>query len=362
MLQYSDITNLIHQALSSSLSPMATQVTEIILSALVAFIVMILCVIIMVYMERKVAGFMQLRLGPMRVGPYGTLQVFADVIKLLLKETFTPVKADQFMFNLAPCIVLMVSLMSLAPISWGPGLIMWDSNIGVLFVTAITSLSVIGILMAGWSSNNKYSLLGAMRSGAQIVSYELSAGMAIVTAVTLSGTISSVGLVQSQADGWWIIKGHIPAFIAFITYVVSSTAECNRAPFDLAEAESELTAGYHTEYTGMKFGIFYLNEYINMGVVSIIASTLFLGGWMPFHLPFSNEYVQAFNHLMDFIPSWIWFFGKMFMIIFFMMWFRWTFPRLRIDQLLTLEWKYLLPVNICNLIFAAAISIFGWHL
>lgn len=362
MLQYSDITNLIHQALSSSLSPMATQVTEIILSALVAFIVMILCVIIMVYMERKVAGFMQLRLGPMRVGPYGTLQVFADVIKLLLKETFTPVKADQFMFNLAPCIVLMVSLMVLAPISWGPGLIMWDSNIGVLFVTAITSLSVIGILMAGWSSNNKYSLLGAMRSGAQIVSYELSAGMAIVTAVTLSGTISSVGLVQSQADGWWIIKGHIPAFIAFITYVISSTAECNRAPFDLAEAESELTAGYHTEYTGMKFGIFYLNEYINMGVVSIIASTLFLGGWMPFHLPFSNEYVQAFNHLMDFIPSWIWFFGKMFMIIFFMMWFRWTFPRLRIDQLLTLEWKYLLPVNICNLIFAAAISIFGWHL
>ena len=294
---------------------------------------------------------MQLRLGPMRVGPYGTLQVFADVIKLLLKETFTPVKADQFMFNLAPCIVLMVSLMALAPISWGPGLIMWDSNIGVLFVTAITSLSVIGILMAGWSSNNKYSLLGA-----------ISAGMAIVTAVTLSGTISSVGLVQSQADGWWILKGHIPAFIAFITYVISSTAECNRAPFDLAEAESELTAGYHTEYTGMKFGIFYLNEYINMGVVSIIASTLFLGGWMPFHLPFSNEYVQAFNHLMDFIPSWIWFFGKMFMIIFFMMWFRWTFPRLRIDQLLTLEWKYLLPVNICNLIFAAAISIFGWHL
>lgn len=362
MLQYSDITNLIHQALSSSLSPMATQVTEIILSALVAFIVMILCVIIMVYMERKVAGFMQLRLGPMRVGPYGTLQVFADVIKLLLKETFTPVKADQFMFNLAPCIVLMVSLMALTPISWGPGLIMWDSNIGVLFVTAITSLSVIGILMAGWSSNNKYSLLGAMRSGAQIVSYELSAGMAIVTAVTLSGTISSVGLVQSQADGWWIIKGHIPAFIAFITYVISSTAECNRAPFDLAEAESELTAGYHTEYTGMKFGIFYLNEYINMGVVSIIASTLFLGGWMPFHLPFDNEYVQSFNHLMDFIPSWIWFFGKMFMIIFFMMWFRWTFPRLRIDQLLTLEWKYLLPVNICNLIFAAAISIFGWHL
>ena len=156
MLQYSDITNLIHQALSSSLSPMATKVTEIILSALVAFIVMILCVIVMVYMERKVAGFMQLRLGPMRVGPYGTLQVFADVIKLLLKETFTPVKADQFMFNLAPCIVLMVSLMALAPISWGPGLIMWDSNIGVLFVTAITSLSVIGILMAGWSSNNKY--------------------------------------------------------------------------------------------------------------------------------------------------------------------------------------------------------------
>jgi len=362
MIQYSDITSLIHQALSASLSPVATQITEIILSALLAFIVMIVCVIIMVYMERKVAGFMQMRLGPNRVGPFGTFQVFADVLKLLLKESFTPNSADKFMFNLAPCIVLMVTLMALAPISWGPGLVMWDSNIGILFITAITSLSVIGILMAGWSSNNKYSLLGAMRSGAQIVSYELSAGLAIVTAVILSGTISSVGMVESQADGWWILKGHIPAMIAFLTYVISSTAECNRAPFDLAEAESELTAGYHTEYSGMKFGIFYLNEYINMGVVSIVASTLFLGGWMPLHLPFNNEYIQLFNHLMDFIPSWIWLFGKMFMIIFFMMWFRWTLPRLRIDQLLKLEWKYLLPINICNLILATAISIFGWHL
>lgn len=360
MLQNSDITSGIHKLLSASLSPFATQLTEIILAVIVAFLVMIICVIVMIYMERKVAGFMQLRLGPMRVGPFGTFQVFADVVKLLLKESITPNKADKFMFNLAPCIVLMVTLMALAPISWGDGLVMWDSNIGILFIAAISSLSVIGILMAGWSSNNKYSLMGAMRSGAQIVSYELSAGLAIVTMVILSGTISAVGMIQSQADGWWLLKGHIPAFIAFITFVISSTAECNRAPFDLAEAESELTAGYHTEYTGMKFGIFYLDEYIKMGVVSIIASTLFLGGWMPFHLPFGGEFIQMFNHFMDFIPGFIWFFGKMFLIIFFMMWFRWTFPRLRIDQLLKLEWKYLLPVNLVNLLLAAAVSIYGW--
>lgn len=362
MINYSDITGAIHKALSASFSPFATQITEIILAGVVALVVMLLCVLAMIYMERKVAGFMQLRLGPTRVGPFGTFQIFADVLKLLLKESFTPTRADKFIFNLAPFLVLMVTLMSLAPISWGPGLVMWDSNIGILFITAISSLSVLGILMAGWSSNNKYALLGAMRSGAQIVSYELSAGLAIVTMVAFSGTISSVGMIQSQADGWWIIKGHIPAFIAFISFVISSTAECNRAPFDLAEAESELTAGYHTEYSGMKFGIFYLDEYIKMGVVSIIASTIFLGGWLPFHLPFGGEYVQMFNSFMDYIPGWIWFFGKMFLIIFFMMWFRWTFPRLRIDQLLKLEWKYLLPINIFNLLLAIAISILGWHL
>ncbi|MBB3186867.1 NADH-quinone oxidoreductase subunit H [Microbacter margulisiae] len=362
MIQFTDITAWIHTLLLSVMSPTWTYVVELILSGVTALVVLLVCVIIMVYMERKVAGFMQLRWGPNRVGPYGLFQVIADVIKLLLKESFSPNRADKIMFNIAPALALCVSLMALAPISWAPGLTMWDTNIGVLFITAISSMGVIGIMMAGWSSNNKYSLLGAMRSGAQIVSYELSAGLSIVTAVALAGTLSTNGIIASQANGWWIIKGQIPAIIAFLVYIIASTAECNRAPFDLAEAESELTAGYHTEYAGMQFGIFYLNEYINMAVVAIIASTLFLGGWMPFHLPFDYPIVQTFNHIMDFIPTWIWFFGKMFLVIFFMMWFRWTFPRLRIDQLLKLEWKYLLPISIVNLLFAALIIILHWHL
>jgi len=211
--------------------------------------------------------------------------------------------------------------------------------------------------MAGWSSNNKYSLLGAMRSGAQIVSYELSAGLAILTVVALCGSLSVSQIIASQQDGWWIFKGHLPVMFAFLVYVIASTAECNRAPFDLAEAESELTAGYHTEFSGMQFGLFYLSEYVNMVVVSMVAATVFLGGWLPFHI----YGFTPFNHLMDFIPSWIWFFGKMFFMIFLMMWFRWTFPRLRIDQLLKLEWKYLLPLSIINLLVVALITIMGWH-
>jgi NADH-quinone oxidoreductase subunit H len=211
--------------------------------------------------------------------------------------------------------------------------------------------------MAGWSSNNKYSLLGAMRSGAQIVSYELSAGLSIIAVVTLCGSLSVHDIIASQTNGWWIFKGHLPVMFSFVIYVIASTAELNRAPFDLAEAESELTAGYHTEYSGMQFGMFYLTEYINMIVVSMIATTLFLGGWLPFHI----YGFTFFNILMDYIPSFIWFFGKVFFIIFLVMWFRWTFPRLRIDQLLKLEWKYLLPLSILNLMLVALISVMGWH-
>jgi len=374
MIQFSDITAWIDQLLLSFMAPWLAFGTELVLAGVAVLVVLLICVIIMVYMERKVAGHMQLRNGPNRVGWHGIFQVIADVIKLLLKESFVPNRADKLLFNLAPCLALCVSLIALAPISWGPGLVMWDTNIGILFITAISSMGVIGILMAGWSSNNKYSLMGAMRSGAQIVSYELSAGLSIVTAVALAGTLSTSGIIDSQANGWWILKGHIPAFFAFIIYVIASTAECNRAPFDLAEAESELTAGYHTEYSGMQFGIFYLNEYINMGVVSMIAATLFLGGWHPFVLPFDFPIVHAFNDFMNlkFMETWpvwiswislawplMWFLGKMFLIIFFMMWFRWTFPRLRIDQLLKLEWKYLLPLSIVNLVFAALLIVLG---
>jgi NADH-quinone oxidoreductase subunit H len=216
---------------------------------------------------------------------------------------------------------------------------------------------VISILMAGWASNNKYSLLGAMRSGAQIVSYELSAGLSILTIVVFTGSLNINDIILAQANGWWIFKGHIPVIISFVIFIIAVTAETNRAPFDLAEAESELTAGFHTEYSGMKFALFFLAEYINVFIVCAIGATLFLGGWMPFHI--GNW--EAFNHAMDYIPSSIWFFGKTFFLIFVIMWFRWTFPRLRIDQLLNLEWKYLLPISMFNLLLATAIAILGWH-
>ncbi|MDP4209558.1 MAG: NADH-quinone oxidoreductase subunit NuoH [Bacteroidota bacterium] len=357
MIQFSDITSWIHETLSGLLSPGLTFLAELVLAGVAVLAMVLVFVVIFVYMERKVAGFMQLRYGPNRVGIWGSLQVIADVFKLLLKESFAPDSVDKLLFNLAPYLVLAVSFMALAPISWAPGLQMWDTNIGVLFISAVSSIGVIGILMAGWSSNNKYSLIGAMRSGAQIVSYELSAGLSILAVVAMCGSLSVHDIIQSQADGWWIFKGHLPIIFSFVVYVIASTAECNRAPFDLAEAESELTAGYHTEYSGMGFGIFYLTEYINMLVVAMVASTVFLGGWLPFHI----YGFEAFNHVMNFIPSWIWFFGKIFFIIFLIMWFRWTFPRLRIDQLLKLEWKYLLPLSIVNLVIVAFITIMGWH-
>ena len=303
------------------------------------------------------AGFMQMRLGPNRVGPKGSLQIVADTVKLLMKEGLTPSASDKFLFNLAPLIVVITSMLVLAPIAFAKDFALWDINIGVLYVSAVSSISVIGILMAGWSSYNKYSLLGAMRSGAQIVSYELSIGLSLIAVVVLTGSLRLSDIVASQADGWWIFKGHLPVVIAFIIFIIASTAEINRAPFDLAEAEQELTAGFHTEYSGMKFAMFLLAEYINLFVVSAIAATLFLGGWMPFHI----GHWEAFNHIMDFIPSSLWFMGKTFSIIFIIMQFRWTFPRLRVDQLLNLEWKYLLPISMFNILLVTFIAIMGWH-
>jgi NADH-quinone oxidoreductase subunit H len=251
--------------------------------------------IVFVYMERKVAAFMQIRIGPNRVGPKGVLQAVADVLKLLLKEGITPQASDKFLFNLAPFIVMMVAMLALAPIPFALGLQMYDMNIGVFYVSAVSSISVIGILIAGWASNSKYSLLGAMRSGAQIVSYELSAGLSVIVIVALAGSMSLGDIVESQRTGWWIFKGHIPAIIAFVIFIIAGTAELNRAPFDMAEAESELTAGFHTEYTGMRFAMFFMAEYVNMFTVCAIGATLFLGGWMPFHV----GHFEFFNHIMD---------------------------------------------------------------
>jgi NADH-quinone oxidoreductase subunit H len=274
-----------------------------------------------------------------------------------MTEGLVPDNADKFLFNLAPFVVMMVGMLLLAPIAFAKNFQIWDINIGVLYISSVSSLSVIGILMAGWASNNKYSLLGAMRSGAQIVSYELSAGFAVLTIVVLTGSLQLSEIVNAQQNGWWIFKGHIPAVIAFVLYIIAVTAETNRAPFDLAEAESELTAGFHTEYSGMRFALFFLAEYINIFIVCAIGATLFFGGWMPLHI--GNW--EAFNHVMDYIPSSVWFMGKTFFLIFLIMWFRWTFPRLRVDQLLNLEWKYLLPISLFNLLLVAVIAILGWH-
>lgn len=336
---------------------LAVEVTEMVIIGVCLIAFLVLLSFFLGYMERKVAAFMQIRLGPNRVGPKGTLQIIADTVKLLFKEGLTPQSSDKFLFNLAPFIVVITSMLVVAPIAFAKGFQIWDMNIGILYVTSVSSMAVIGILMAGWSSNNKYALLGAMRSGAQIVSYELSIGLSIIAIVIFTGSLRISDIVMSQQNGWWIFKGQIPAVIAFVIFIIASTAEINRAPFDLAEAESELTAGYHTEYSGMKFAMFLLSEYINLFVVSAIAATLFLGGWMPFHI--GN--LTAFNHVMDHIPSSIWFLGKTFFIIFIIMWFRWTFPRLRIDQLLTLEWKYLLPISMVNTLLVTLIVIMGWH-
>ncbi len=307
--------------------------------------------------ERKLCAWFQCRLGPMRVGKWGLLQVFADMFKILIKELICLKGTDRFLFKLAPYLVITSSVVMLACLPWGNGLQIIDWNIGIFFVLAVSSVGVLGILLAGWSSNNKYTLIGAMRSGAQMVSYELSLGLALITICVLAGTLNISELVWAQKDAWFLFKGHVPAIIAFIIYVIAATAETNRGPFDLPEAEHELTAGYHTEYSGIHFGFFYLAEYLNLFIVSGIASLMFLGGWMPLHIPGWD----GFNAVMDFIPSPVWFLLKAFFISFVIIWFKWTFPRVRIDQMLSFEWKYLMPFSLANLVLMAVFVAFGWH-
>jgi len=354
---FTSFTSAIDQYFKSVMSPTWALITELAIVGLVFLTFYALLGLFLVYAERRVCAFIQNRLGPNRVGPFGLLQTIADLIKLLMKELIPIKSADKFLFNLAPFIVIIASFMAIAALPFAKGLHAIDLNIGIFYIMAVSSLGVVGILLAGWSSNSKYSLIGAMRSGAQIVSYELSVGLSLLTIIVFSGTMQISGIVESQRDGWWIFKGHISAVIAFFVFLIASIAETNRGPFDLAEAESELTAGFHTEYSGIKFAFFFLAEYMNMFIVSAIAATVFLGGWMPLHI----GGLDSFNHVMDFIPPVVWFFMKTGFVVYLVMWIKWTFPRLRIDQLLTLEWKYLLPINLVNILLAAFLVLKHWH-
>ena len=343
MFDFSIVTSWVHELLTSFMPLGLAIFIECVIVGLCILLMYVVVAILMIFMERKVCAAFQCRLGPMRVGPWGTLQVFADVFKMLTKEIITIRRSDKFLYNLAPYIVILASVLAFSCLPFNKGMEILDF--------------IVGILLAGWSSNNKYSLIGAMRSGAQMISYELSIGLSILTIIVLTDTMQFSEIVARQADGWFIFKGHIPAMIAFVIYLIAGNAEVNRGPFDLPEAESELTAGYHTEYSGMHFGLFYVAEFVNLFIIAGVASTIFLGGWMPLHI----SGWEGFNTVMDYIPGFVWFFGKTLFVIWLLMWIKWTFPRLRVDQILTLEWKYLVPIGLVNLLLMVVIVVFKLH-
>ena len=310
----------------------------------------------MIFFERKVCAYFQCRLGPMRVGPWGIFQVMADVLKMLIKEIFGVDRSDKMLYALAPLLTIVASVGTFSFLPWNKGAAVLDFNVGIFMVTAISSIGVLGVVLAGWGSNNKYSVVSAMRGAVQMVSYEMSLGLCLITAVVLCGSMQLSDIVTAQTGPWnWlVIQGHIPAIVAFFVFLIAGNAEANRGPFDLAEAESELTAGYHTEYSGMGFGYFYLAEYLNLVVVSGLAATVFLGGWAPLNIG-----IEAFDNIMNLIPGFVWMAGKTLLIVWVLMWVRWTFPRLRIDQILQLEWKYLMPLMLITLVVMTACVAFG---
>ncbi|MCH4148270.1 MAG: NADH-quinone oxidoreductase subunit NuoH [Prevotella sp.] len=355
MFDFSIVTNWFDALLTQTLglSSFWSILIECVIIGVLILTAYALIAIALIFMERKVCAYFQCRLGPMRVGPWGIFQVFADVVKMLIKEIFSVDKADKFLYYIAPILVIIASVGTFSFLPWNKGAGILDFNVGVFMITAISSIGVLGIFMAGWASNNKYSVVSAMRGAVQMISYEMSLGLCLIAAVVLTGTMQVSGIVDAQTGPWnWLIFNtnyvvpiNLPALIAFLVFLVAGNAEANRGPFDLAEAESELTAGYHTEYSGMGFGFYYLAEYLNLFVISGIATAVFLGGWAPLNVGF-----EAFDNVMNLIPGVIWFFGKTFFVVFMLMWVRWTFPRLRIDQILKLEWKYLMPLSLLNLV------------
>jgi NADH-quinone oxidoreductase subunit H len=328
----------------------ATTIKYIVLILMISLPI-ILCVAYLTLAERKVIGYMQVRIGPNRVGPLGLLQPFADVLKLMFKEVILPSSASKFLFLLAPVMVLMPAMAAWAVIPFQPDVVLADVNAGLLYVLAITSMGVYGVIIAGWASNSKYAFLGAMRSAAQIVAYEIAMGFALVCVLLVSQSLNLSEIVNQQgrgqyAEGWlsFLSWNLVPLFPMFLVYFISAVAETNRAPFDVAEDESALVAGFHVEYSGMGFALFFLGEYMNMILVSTLAVLMFLGGWLP---PFNVPILNA-------IPGIFWLVAKVMFLLFCFLWFRATFPRYRYDQIMRLGWKVFIPLTIIWLVVVAA--------
>ncbi len=334
-------------------------------TALIAFGIvnfLLISASVLVYAERKVSGYMQNRPGPNRVGPFGFLQPFADVLKLVFKENIVPTAANSFVHSLAPMLMVVIAMASGALIPFARGVVIADMAVSVLVLLALTSISVYGVTLAGWSSNNKYSLLGGLRSSAQMISYELSMGLAVLSVVLISSSLNMVTIVEDQGGGYGIFAWNVfrnP--IGCILFIVTAFAETNRAPFDLPEAEQELVGGYHTEYSGMKFGMFFLAEYVNFFIASFVIVTLFFGGYL---LPFESVLLAQFPGLEDSILLMIMQIGtvvlKASFFAYLFIWVRWTLPRFKYQQLMTLGWKYLLPISLVNaLLVAIGVIIFS---
>ena len=317
----------------------------IIISKIALIIVpLLLFIAYLTYFERKVIGAMQLRKGPNVVGPFGLLQPIADGIKLLTKETIFPDNSSKFLFILSPVLTFALALLAWAVIPVDYKIVLSDINVGLMYIFAISSLGIYGIIVAGWSSNSRYAFLGSLRSAAQMISYEVSIGLIIISVLLSSGSLNLTDIVMSQQNLWYVIP-HFPMFVIFF---ISTLAETNRAPFDLPEAESELVAGYNVEYSSMSFGLFFLGEYGNMILMSSMSTILFLGGWLP---PFESQYF-------DFIPGYLWFLMKVVLLLFVFLWVRATLPRYRYDQLMTLGWKLFLPLSLLWIIITSSFMFF----
>ena len=317
------------------------------------------CVAYLTLWERKMIGWMHVRLGPNRVGPLGLLQPIADAIKLMTKELIVPAQADKILYIVAPIMVIMPAMAAWAVIPFSPGVVLSNINAGLLYVMAITSIGVYGVILAGWASNSKYAFLGAMRASAQMVSYELAMGFVLVTVLLVSGTLNMSGIVLGQAKGQFADMGlnflswnWLPLLPLFVIYVISAVAETNRHPFDVVEGESEIVAGHMVEYSGMAFAVFFLAEYANMILLSALAAIMFLGGWL-----------APFNHpLVNWVPGFVWLFAKTFFVVSLFIWFRASFPRYRYDQIMRLGWKVFIPLTLVWLIVVAAWMQTPWNI